>query len=45
MRPLTIEEVNRIGEAVCEKLPQTAAVEWKYYVGKKSDSLIFSINK
>ncbi|MEM7825001.1 MAG: hypothetical protein QXO27_03440 [Candidatus Aenigmatarchaeota archaeon] len=43
MRQLTIEEVNRIGEAVARELPATAVIDWEYKIGKKSNLLNFRI--
>ena len=43
MRPLTLEEVNRIGEAVSGELPVTSVLEWEYKVGKKFHVLNFRI--
>ena len=45
MKHLTLEQINRIGEAFYRNFPPETVVEWKYIIGRKSDSFNFRIKK
>jgi hypothetical protein len=45
MRPLTTEEVNKIGELVKQQFPSEIEVEWYHDVGKGEQYINFTLRQ